>query len=157
MTFGRMPEPGPIVCGVDDSPEARDAARVAGAISERLGLDVLLVHVAAAVTQPGVGAAAAGRERLAASEREDAEEVLARIAAEAGLADRAGRRVEFGDAAGRLLAVCEEVGAELVVVGSRGRGKVRRALLGTVSNQVAASAPCVAVVVPPGSAERLTL
>jgi nucleotide-binding universal stress UspA family protein len=150
-----MGEAGPIVCGVDDSDEARDAARVAGALGGRLGLEVLLVHVAGAVTQPGVGVAAAGRERLAESERSEAETLLARIVDDAGLPESVRRQVEFGDAAGRLLAVCEEVGAELVVVGSRGRGKVRRTLLGTVSATVAAKAPCIAVVVPPGAAERL--
>jgi nucleotide-binding universal stress UspA family protein len=148
---------GPIVCGVDDSDEARTAARVAGALGERLGRDLLLVHVAGAVMQPGVGAAAAGRERLAESERREAEALLERIVDDAGLTASVRHRVEFGDAAGRLLAVCEEVGAEVVVVGSRGRGKVRRALLGTVSTAVAANAPCIVVVVPPGAAERLAL
>jgi nucleotide-binding universal stress UspA family protein len=41
--------------------------------------------------------------------------------------------------------------ARLVVVGSRGRGPLRRALLGSVSAALAASAPVPVLVVPPGA------
>ena len=37
--------------------------------------------------------------------------------------------------------------AALVVVGSRGRGAIRRALMGSVSSHVVHSAPCPVVVV----------
>jgi nucleotide-binding universal stress UspA family protein len=146
-----------LVCGVDDSEEARNAARVAGALAERLGLELVLVHIAPAVTQPGVGAAVGGQERLARSEREEAEALLDRFVAECGLSGSVRHRVEFGDPAARLLQACEEEEAQLVVLGSRGRGKVRRALLGTVSTEVAAKAPCVVVIVPHGAAERSRL
>jgi nucleotide-binding universal stress UspA family protein len=148
---------GTIVCGVDDSDQARHAARVAGALAERLGLDLVLAHVASAVTQPGVGAAVGGQERLAQSEREESEALLERIAVESGLPGSSRHRVEFGDPAGRLLEICSEDGVEVVVLGSRGRGKVRRALLGTVSAEVAAKASCLVVIVPHGAAERSRL
>jgi nucleotide-binding universal stress UspA family protein len=146
-----------LVCGVDDSEEARHAAKVAGGLAERLGLELVLVTVAPAVTQPGVGAAVGGHERLVQSEREDAEALLDRIASESGLSGSPRHRVEFGDPAGRLLEVCQEEEAQLVVLGSRGRGKMRRALLGTVSTEVAAKAPCIVVIVPHGAAERSRL
>jgi nucleotide-binding universal stress UspA family protein len=46
-------------------------------------------------------------------------------------------------------AVCEyaaEIGAQVIVIGSRGRGGFKRALLGSVSDHVVRNAPCPVVV-----------
>ena len=56
------------------------------------------------------------------------------------------RSVQEGPATKVLLA--EADGADLVVVGTRGRGRLAGALLGSVSRQVAAAAPCPVVVIP---------
>lgn len=48
-------------------------------------------------------------------------------------------------------AICEladEVGAAVVVLGSRGHGGLRRAILGSVSDHVVRHAPCPVLVVP---------
>lgn len=47
-----------------------------------------------------------------------------------------------------LVEACEEVGADLLVAGSRGSGPVARVLLGSVSTQLAHKAPCPVLVVP---------
>ncbi len=60
--------------------------------------------------------------------------------------DRITTCVSMTGAAGLLLQEAE--GAELVVVGSRGLGAVKRAVLGSVSHQVAQHASCPVVVVP---------
>jgi nucleotide-binding universal stress UspA family protein len=62
-------------------------------------------------------------------------------------------RVEVGDAAGVLLELSEE--AELVVLGSRGRGGFVGRLLGSVSSAVPGHAKCPTVVVPLCCAPRL--
>jgi len=138
---------GPVVCCVDGSDESRSAATLAATLADRLGLRLILLSVVGTVTQPGVSAAPAGQERLAAEERREAEEVLGEVAAAAG-APHAEHRVEFGAAAGRILAVCETERASLVVLGTRGRGRVKSAVLGSVSHEVAARAPCPVLVVP---------
>jgi nucleotide-binding universal stress UspA family protein len=51
-------------------------------------------------------------------------------------------------------AICKAAGdcsADVVVVGSRGRGAIRRALLGSVSTHVVNNAPCPVLVVRTGT------
>ncbi|HEY7561875.1 MAG TPA: universal stress protein [Gaiellaceae bacterium] len=139
-----------LVCCVDDSEHAPDVARVAARVGEALGLRLLLLHVARAPTAPGVSAARAGQERLVESEREHGSDLLDGAARAAGLTAEIERRIEFGSPAERTLAVCSETGAEVVVLGSRGRGGIKRAVLGSVSHEVASKAACVVVIVPPG-------
>ena len=50
------------------------------------------------------------------------------------------------DDAGEAI-VSEAAGADLVVIGSRGRGNIKSALLGSVSSHVVHHAPCPVVVV----------
>ncbi len=136
----------PLVCGVDDSAYGRAAARVAARLAERLRRALLVVHVTRVPAAFGDSAAAAGERGLRRGES-----LLATVIAEEGLGP-ADHRVELGAAADRLAGVAEEEDAELIVVGSRGRGALRAALLGSVSSQLIASAPCPVLVVPPGAA-----
>jgi nucleotide-binding universal stress UspA family protein len=55
--------------------------------------------------------------------------------------------VEFGRADTAIIDLAEELGAGLIVMGSRGLGGVRRALLGSISDSVVRHAPCPVMVV----------
>jgi nucleotide-binding universal stress UspA family protein len=48
-----------------------------------------------------------------------------------------------------LVDLAREIAADVVVVGSRGQGALKRLLLGSVSNHVIHNAPCAVVVVRP--------
>jgi nucleotide-binding universal stress UspA family protein len=145
---------GPAICCVDESDSSRDALRVARRLAERLALELVLLNVAPPTEAPGVSAAVSGQERLHTEEVRDAQQLLARVAQDEGLGPEVRRRVEIGPAADRILDVCREEQAELVVMGSRGRGELRAALLGSVSGKVASHAPCPCVIVPPDARER---
>jgi nucleotide-binding universal stress UspA family protein len=146
---------GVLVCCVDDSEGARAALRVGRELAEKLDHELMLLHIEPATEAPGVSAVPGGQERLRDAELRDAEELLARLAREAGLDPNTARRTEIGRAADRILAVCADVLPELVVIGSHGRSGIRAALLGSVSSTVAARAPCPCVIVPPTAGGRL--
>src|SRR5215213_8194732 len=55
----------------------------------------------------------------------------------------------IGDAAREIVHLAEDVGAGLVVMGSRGRGGISRALMGSVSDSVVRHAHCPVMVVHP--------
>jgi nucleotide-binding universal stress UspA family protein len=133
-----------LVCGVDDSPHAADVVAVAVTLAERLGLRLRLVHS----VQPDIF--------LAGDERRDAlragEQRLEALGANDSPDDRI---IRLGDPTALLQSALEE-GAALAVVGSRGRGPGRAALLGSVSNALVGSAPCPVVVVPPGAATAIS-
>jgi nucleotide-binding universal stress UspA family protein len=78
----------------------------------------------------------------------------------ADVVERARRRrigTEFliwtGDAGESIVDAAEAERADLVVVGSRGRGSLGRAILGSVSDHVVRHAPCPVMVVRPRAVE----
>jgi nucleotide-binding universal stress UspA family protein len=68
--------------------------------------------------------------------------------------EEADRRVIVGHAAEGLADLADEEGAEMIVVGSRGRGAFKAAFLGSVSTNLIGVARCPVLVVPPGAAGR---
>ena len=59
----------------------------------------------------------------------------------------AGSHLRMGEVDLEILALAEELGAGLIVMGSRGLGGVRRALMGSVSDSVVRHAHCPVLVV----------
>lgn len=142
---------GSIVCGVDGSSESRLALRVAAQLSGQLGLRLVVAHVAqAAVFAPAYGSTPI-LERPEDAERRASEELLEQLANDEGLTD-ATMRPLYGLPAERLAELGDEEDAELIVVGSRGRGAFKAAFLGSVSRDLIGVARCPVLVVPPGAA-----
>jgi nucleotide-binding universal stress UspA family protein len=98
-----------IVCGVDGSPSARAAIRVAAHMAAAIDARLVAVHVLDRLTDSGQSA-----ERIAAGVLED----------EAPAAE-ATARGEVGDVAERLAAAAHDEGATLIVLGARSRGRAR--------------------------------
>jgi nucleotide-binding universal stress UspA family protein len=146
-----------VVCGVDGSPESQAAAAVAAQLAGRLDAKLVLAHVIDAPSAElvpagiGVGVAAPRRFAVQADERVRGAATLVSRTAEAAAAGGAECRVVVGFTADRLADLAEEEQAELLVVGSRGRGGLRSAFLGSVSSSVIGVARCPVLVVPPGA------
>ncbi|MEJ7803327.1 MAG: universal stress protein [Candidatus Limnocylindria bacterium] len=65
------------------------------------------------------------------------------------------RHVLRGRAAGTINDLAAEIGADIIVTGSRGRGQLRSMLLGSVADEVAADASCSVLVARGPSVSRL--
>jgi nucleotide-binding universal stress UspA family protein len=148
-----------IVCGVDGSADSQAALGVAASMAEQLEARLVLAHIAepAVVPYDGAGRVSAGGVALAPmlpptrdEQEEESIQLLEQIAGEAGL-EEAERRVAIGFPAEQLAELADEVDAELIVVGSRGRGAFKAALLGSVSTSLIGVARCPVLVVPPGA------
>jgi nucleotide-binding universal stress UspA family protein len=64
-------------------------------------------------------------------------------------------RIEHGDPGTEILRVAGELDADLIVVGSRGLGRLGRLMLGSVSTEVVSGARCAVLVVAKDGTERL--
>ena len=153
---------GAIVCGVDGSADSRAALGVAARLAERLDATLVLAHVAEFALVPyaavgGISAAAITPQPMTPARLDDQMQVGARlleqVAADQGLGD-AELRVVVGIPAERLADLADDEGAELIVVGSRGRGRFKATFLGSVSNSLVGIARCPVLIVPPGAAEE---
>ncbi|MGH3115488.1 MAG: universal stress protein [Gaiellaceae bacterium] len=151
---------GSIVCGVDGSSDSQAALKVAAQFADRLGSTLILAHVAEVAHVPYAAAypfgGTAGPTAMT-EETESAEEaaarLLERVALNAGLADSE-RRVAIGHPAERLAELADEEDADLIVVGSRGRGALTAAFLGSVSYSLVGIARCPVLIAPRGASEE---
>jgi nucleotide-binding universal stress UspA family protein len=146
---------GTILCGVNESAGARSAARVAGALSKRLELRLVLVHVADAFT---VADGSAGNDESVTTmqARSGGKRLLDQLTAEQDLIG-AEQRIEVGDPAERLAQVAAGERAALIVVGARAqRRRWRPTLRSDLSRDIAGLTPCPVLVVPPAPNDRAT-
>jgi nucleotide-binding universal stress UspA family protein len=120
-----------IMCGVDGSEPSVAATRSSARLAERLGVPLVLAYVARADEEGPVEAAAAA----------------ARAAAPSIDVEIAQARGEITDV---LIALAQEREAGLIAVGSRGRGSIKAALLGSVSRSLVRAADRPVLVVSPG-------
>ncbi len=90
-------------------------------------------------------------DRAWALVEQDAAEVLERTVAALGASVPVDQVTRSGEAGPAICRLAEEIGADVIVVGSRGRGAIKRALLGSVSSHVTNNAPCPVVVVRAGT------
>ena len=132
--------PGPILLAVDGSGQARVAAEAAAEISASTGSGLHVVFVMPAADHL-YGHHLYSRN-LKESVREQAEDdVRTFLDEQVGQLEQHGGKVEnthmvVGRPDAEIVKLAEELGAGLTVVGSRGLGGVRRALVGSVSGSV---------------------
>ena len=143
-------EPRLIVAGVDGSDQSLRAAAVAASLARARGARLVIVTV---VRPPegwwGIVGSPPTAEALGDSLSDAQRDVLDATIAGLDLEDiDYDTREEIGDASIQLTSVCEELDADLLVVGRRGAGLLRRMVVGSVANHLIHESSCPVIVVP---------
>ena len=139
--------PTKILLATDASREAEFAGQTAADLAQKTDSELHMVHVLASPLathdpssfEPEVWA------RLEQRERKTLEDVVEKIEASGGKVE--GSHHTAGRPAAEIVALAEELGAGLVVLGARGVGGISRALTGSVSESVVRHAHCTVMVV----------
>jgi nucleotide-binding universal stress UspA family protein len=136
-----------IVIGVEQG-SAERIARIGGALAAEIGARVVLTHVREDVAPSNLKSQ---RERARHRSRRCVHEILRRTSDALPPTVDADERLMIGGVANQLGEVADDVGAALIVVGSRGRGRLASALFRSVSRALARDAPCPVMIVPDGA------
>jgi nucleotide-binding universal stress UspA family protein len=145
---------GTIGAAVDGGEETDRVARVAGRIARRAKARLRLLSVVERhYTQGPLYAGNLGYRSLRAAMTSAAEDALRRGIAAAGANVETDARLSEGSPAEQLIA--ESGDLDLLVVGSRRFGPLRRVVLGTVGSAVLRGAVCPVLVLPRRTAEQL--
>jgi nucleotide-binding universal stress UspA family protein len=147
--------PTKILLATDGSREATLAAQSAAQIADETGSELHIVYVRprSVPLHPGHFVGPEVEEHWLQREQEVLEREAQRLLdARVEEVETAGSSVAqthlgIGKPDEEIVALGEELGAGLIVVGSRGRGGVRRALMGSVSDSVVRHAHCPVLVV----------
>ena len=143
--------PTKILLATDGSEEAASAARTAADLAQKTGSELHVVLVELSTAYVGMGPPEIAD--IPAPEQEELDEEaqslldtqVRQIKADGGTVTGAYLRLGRPDV--EIVALAEELGAGLIVVGSRGLGGIRRALMGSVSDSVVRHAHCPVLVV----------
>ena len=145
-----------ILLATDGSREAELAATTAADLAKSTGSELHVVYVGhmppVFYESPGAWALdpdLRGRmgERAEEGARTKLDEEVQRLRAAGG--EVAGAHAKLGRPDAEIVRLAEELGARLIVLGSRGLGPLRSALMGSVSHSVIRHAHCPALVVRP--------
>src|SRR5215218_4743600 len=141
-----------ILLATDGSEEAELAALRAVDLADSTDSELHVVHVGVVPiflkSYPGtLGYYSKLYEQIEEVSRELLRKQSWRVKAAGGTV--AGAHLRMGAVDLEIVALAEELGADLIVIGSRGLGGVRRALMGSVSDSVVRHAHCPVLVVRP--------
>ena len=145
--------PGRILLATDGSEDANLAAHAAIDLSARIGAEVHVVHAwqdvrPAALPAMAVDEYARAYEHWEQEAGQFLEEQAERLRNAGGTV--AGVHLKKGRPADEIVGLAEELGADLIVVGSRGLGAIKRLMVGSVSEGVVSLAPCPVLVMRGG-------
>jgi nucleotide-binding universal stress UspA family protein len=142
----------PVLLATDGSVQAEQAARAAIELADATGSELHLVHVGVVPNFLGNGPGTMGYDGMLYEQIErEAREALRKLTWRTRVAGGTvvATHLRLGGVAEEIISLAEGIGAGVIVMGSRGRGRLRRFLLGSVSGTVVRRALCSVLVVRP--------
>jgi nucleotide-binding universal stress UspA family protein len=136
-----------ILIAVDESAFAVRAADVGFELARSLGAEVALVHVVDPAVDAYAPEGGIPASELVALAKQNGRRLLAAFGQRASLQPAPLEFVHVGKPAAEIVKAAKNWPADLIVVGSHGRGGVQRLLLGSVAEAVMRHAACPVLVV----------
>jgi nucleotide-binding universal stress UspA family protein len=139
--------PTTILLATDGSREAELAATTAADLARRTDSGLHLIHVGEVpvVYHPERHGYRAGYEEHEREAQQLLEAQVERLKGAGATAVQA--HLRMGRADEEIVDLAQSIGAGMIVMGSRGRGRIRRALMGSVSESVVRHAHCPVTIV----------
>ena len=144
---------GTIVCGVTDGDEGHAALELGVELSQRLGLRLVLAHVADGFA-PLDGGDEDNESVTMKGNRRGGELFLARLAREYGVGDTAECRVAVGEPALLVGQIAAEEAADAIVVGSRARRWPGRGLVSRLAEGLESETRVPILIAAPSNSRR---
>jgi nucleotide-binding universal stress UspA family protein len=141
--------PTKILLATDGSEEAELAAQRAVDLAKRTGSELHVVHVGSIPNFLMGGGIPGYDRRLYEQIEQESRELLRRLSWRVKVAGGtvAGSHLEMGAVDLEIVGLARKLGADLIVMGSRGHRGIRRAIEGSISDAVIRHAPCPVLVV----------
>jgi nucleotide-binding universal stress UspA family protein len=145
--------PTKILLAIDGSSEAESAAQVAAELADKTAseLHVVYVEVVPYFAKYSAGTTMGFDRQLYEKIEQEAQQTLRKLTwrVKVGGGAVAEDHLRMGAPGEEIVELAEAIGAGLIVMGTRGRGGMRRALMGSVSDSVVRFAHCPVLVVRP--------
>jgi universal stress protein A len=145
-----MANPRTFLVPIDFSDESDAALAYAAGLAATLDATIHLLHAIAVppmtVMEVGSAYTAATIESATKTAQGSLED---RVKSYRDRVSLAPPRIEIGDPRDVIDQVAEQIGADLIVMGTHGRRGIRRVLLGSVAESVVRSAPCPVLTIRP--------
>jgi nucleotide-binding universal stress UspA family protein len=136
--------PTTILLATDGSGEAQLAAATAADLARRTDSELHLIHVGE-LRPTFLAQTELEPAQLERQARELLDEQVRRVEEAGGTVEEA--HLRMGRADEEIVDLAQSIGAGMIVMGSRGHGRIRRALMGSVSDSVVRHAHCQVTIV----------